>query len=104
MVFQSILFIAYKINKTLLHVCATCFFRSFYITTVLKFLHRLPFKYRIDFELCCITYRALSLGKPHYLNSKLIHILKSPSFLSSSFNPLMLPFFGKMSNGFHSFA
>ena len=36
-------------------------------------------QYRINFKLCCITHRALSLKEPYYLNSllinRLIHIL-----------------------------
>ena len=57
-------------------------------------------------KMCCITYHALSLREPHYLNSLLIPRLGlNPHFLrSSSFNPLMLPFFNKMPNGFRSFA
>ena len=35
--------------------------RSSHITPVLKSLHRLPVLYRINFKLCCITHRALSL-------------------------------------------
>ena len=77
-------------------------FRSSYITPLLKFLHLLLVKYSINFKPCCITQRALLLGEPHYLTSLLIHRLNSYSFRSSSFNPLMLPFFNKMSNGFHS--
>ena len=78
--------------------------RSSHITPVLKSLHWLPVQYRINFNLCCITHHALSLGEPHYLNSLLIHRLNSHSLCSSSFNPLTLPFFNKKSNGFLSFA
>ena len=77
---------------------------SSHITPLLKSLHWLPVQYRINFKLCCITHRALSLGEPHNLNSLLIHRLNSHSFRSSSFNPLTLPFFNKKSNGFRSFA
>ena len=69
--------------------------RSSHITPVLKFLHWLPVQYRINFKLCCITHRALSLKEPHYLNSLLINRLNSHSLRSSSFNPLTLPFFNK---------
>ena len=69
--------------------------RSSYITPLLKSLHWLSVQYRINFKLCCITYRALSLGEPHYLNSLLIHRLNSHYLHSSSFNPLTLPFFNK---------
>ena len=78
--------------------------RSSHITPVLKSLHWLPVQYRINFKLCCITHRALSLKEPHYLNSLLINRLNLHSLLSSSFNPLTLPFFNKKSNGFRSFA
>ena len=76
---------------------------SSHITPLLKSLHWLPVKYRINFKQSCITHRALSLGEPHYLNSLLIPKLNPHSFRSSFFNPLMLPFFNKMSNSFCSF-
>ena len=78
--------------------------RSSHITPILKSLHWLPVQYRINFKLCCITHRALSLKEPHYLNSLLINRLNSHSLRSSSLNPLTLPFFNKKSNGFRSFA
>ena len=58
--------------------------RSSHITPLLKFLHWLPVKYCINFKLFCITHRALSLGKPHYLNSLLISRLNLLSLRSSS--------------------
>ena len=78
--------------------------RLSHITPLLKSLHWLPVKYRINFILCCIIHRALSFGKPHNLNSLLILRLNPHFLCSSSFNPLILPFFNKMSNGFRSFA
>ena len=79
--------------------------RSSHIIPVLKSLHWLPVQYRINFKLCCITHRALSLKEePYYLNSLFINRLNSRSLRSSSFNPLTLPFFNKKSNGFRSFA
>ena len=45
-----------------------------YITPILKSLHWLPVKYRINFKLCCTTHHAFSLGEPHCLNSLLIPI------------------------------
>ena len=73
----------------------TCTSRSSHIASILKSLHWLPVKYRINFKLCCITHHALSLGEPHYLNSLLIPKLNLHFLRSSSFNPLMLPFFNK---------
>ena len=101
-VFQSILFIAYKKYSVARIVTHTS--RSSHITPLLKSLYWLPVKYRINFKLCCITHRALSLGESHYLNTLIIPRLNPHSLRSSSFNPLMLPFFNKISNGFRSFA
>ena len=78
--------------------------RSSHITPILKSLHWLPVQYRINFKLCCITHRTLSLKEPHYLNSLLINRLNSYSLRSYSFNPLTLPFFNKKSHSFRSFA
>ena len=103
MVFQSILFVARKKYKTLARI-VTRTSRSSHIIPLLKSLHWLPVKYCINFKLCCITHCTLSLEKPHDLNSLLIPRLNPHSLCSSSFNPLMLPFFNKMSNGFSSFA
>ena len=102
---QSIFFIAYRKYKTLLlllvHACTYCLP---YNTPILKSLHWLPVKYCINFKLCCITHRTLSLGEIHYLNSLLILRLNSHSFCSFSFYPLLSLFFNEMSNGFCSFA
>ena len=103
MVFQSILFIACKKYKTLLLVLLhvplirhiLLLFSSLYIGYLLN---------TVNFKLCCITLRALSLGEPYYLNSLFIPRLNPHSLRSFSFNPLMLPFFNKMSNVFRSFA
>ena len=43
------------------------FHHHIYITPILKFLYLLPVSNRINFKLCCITHRALSLHEPHYL-------------------------------------
>ena len=102
MVFQSIFFISCKKYKALLllllHIPLACHlllpFSNLYIGYLLK--------YRFNFKLCCITHHAISLGELHYLNSLLIPGLNPHSLCSSSFNPLMLPFFNKMSNGFRT--
>ena len=77
--------------------------RSSHITPVLNSLHWLPVQYHINFKLCCITHRALSLEEPHYLNSLLINRLNSHSLRSFSFNPLTLPFFNKKIKWFSLF-
>ena len=77
--------------------------RSSNITPILKSLYYLPVKYHINFKLCCITQRALSLGEPRYLNFLFAHRLSSHSFRFSSSGPLMSSFFNKMFNGFYFF-
>ena len=42
-----------------------------HITPTLKFLLWLPIFYRINFKICCITHRALSLGEQFCLNTLL---------------------------------
>ena len=69
--------------------------RSSHITLVLKSLHWLPANYRINFKICCITHRALSLHEPHYLSSLFSLRSNSLSLHSSSFSPLFLPHFNK---------
>ena len=74
------------------------------ITPSLKSLHWLPLFYRITFKICCITYRALSLGEPFYLSILLTHRLNTHSLRTASFSPLLLPCFNKKSNGFRTFS
>ena len=52
----------------------------------------------------CITHHALSLHEPH--NHSSLFSLRSSSHFhrSSSFSPLLLPYFNKKSHGFHSFS
>ena len=69
--------------------------RSLHITTVLKSQHWLHVIYRINFKICCVTHRALSLHKPHYLSSLFSLRSNSHSLRSSSFSPLLLPYFHK---------
>ena len=75
-----------------------------HITPTLKSLHRLPIFYRINFKICCITHRALSLGKPFYLSTLLTHRSNTHSLRTTSFSPLLLPYFITKSNGFRTFS
>ena len=68
---------------------------SSHITPVLKSLHWLPFNYRINFKICSITHRTLSLHEPHYPSSLSSFRSNSHSLRSSSFSPLLLPYFNK---------
>jgi hypothetical protein len=78
--------------------------RSSHITPILKSLHWLPINYRINFKICCITHRVLSLHEPRYLSSLFNLRSNSHSLRSSSFSPLLLPHFNKKSHGFRSFS
>ena len=75
-----------------------------HISPILKSLHWLLVNYRIDFKICCITHRALSLHEPHYFSSLFSLRSNSLSLRSSFFSPLLLPFFNKKSHGFRSFS
>ena len=61
------------------------------ITPILKCLHWLPVLHSIKFKMCCLTHRAISLGKPYYLCSLLSNRMNVYSLRSSSFNPLVVP-------------
>ena len=62
---------------------------SSHITPVLKSLHWIPVNYRINFKICCITHRALSLYEPHYFSSLFSLRSNFHSFRSFSFSPLL---------------
>ena len=78
--------------------------RSSHIAMVLKSLYWLPVNYYINFKICCITHRALSLHELHYLSSLFSLRSNSHSLRSSSFSPLLLPYFNKKSHSFCSFS
>ena len=81
--------------------------RSSQITSVLIYLHWLSVKYRIDFKICSITHRALSLQclhEPHYFSSLFSLPSNSYSLRYSSFSQLLLQYFNKKSHGFRSFS
>ena len=69
-------------------------FRFIHIMPCLKFLHwiQVGLLYRINFKICCLIHRAISLGEPYYLRSLLSSSLNSHSISSSSFNPLFFCF------------
>ena len=54
--------------------------------------------------MCCVTHRALFLSEPFYLSTLLTHRSNTHSFRSTSSSPLLLPYFNKKSNGFHTFS
>ena len=69
MAFHSFLLFACKILQHSFARIAILTSRLSHITPIIKSLHWLPVTYPITFNLHCITHRALSFGKPHYLNS-----------------------------------
>ena len=77
LVFHSILFTANKSTKLCCHILYVSSVLHI-ITLILKSLHWLPIKYRLNFELRCINHRALSLGYLFILtlidNSQIISI------------------------------
>ena len=48
--------------------------------------------------------RTLFLGEPFYLSTLLTHRSNTHSLRSTSFSPLLLPYFNKKSNGFRTFS
>ena len=58
--------------------------RSSHVTPILKSLHWLPVNYCINFKICYITQRALSLHEPHYLSSLFSLRFNSHSLRSST--------------------
>ena len=77
--------------------CTSCFT---HITPILKTLHWLSVLYCINFKICCLTHRAISLGEPYYLRSLLSDRLYSHSLRSSYFSPLVVPCLKKVYNAF----
>ena len=75
-----------------------------HIIPTLKSLHWLPIFYRINLKICCIAHHALSLGEPFYLGTLLTHWSHTHTLRTTSFIPLLLPYFNKKSNGFRAFS
>ena len=75
----------------------------FRTTPTLKSSQWLPIFNRINFKICCSTHRALSLGEPFYLSVLLTHRLNTHLRCTTSFSPLLLPYFNKKYNGFRTF-
>ncbi len=63
--------------------------RFSHITPVLYFLHWLPVKFRIDFKVLIITFKAIHGSTPNYIN-ELIDIYKSPSMYGLRSNSQLL--------------
>ena len=92
-----------KVQNTVAQI-VTNSFHSSHITPTFISLHWLPIFYHINFKICCITHRALSLGEPFYLSTLLTHRSNTHSLRTTSFSPLLFPYFTKESNGFSIFS
>ena len=64
-------------------------------------LYRLPVNYRINFKICCITHHVPSVHESYYFSS-LFGLRSTSHSLRSSFSPLLLSYFNKISHGFRS--
>ena len=63
-----------------------------HITPVLKKLHWLPIKQRIDYKLCLLTYKTLQIQQPTYLYNSLFFPSHSLSTRSSDSSVLSIPY------------
>ena len=77
-----------KIQNTMIRIITNPFHFS-HIAPTLKSLHWLPVFYRINFKICSITHRALSLGEPllfkHFADSSIKHSFAPYYFIQPSF-------------------
>ena len=64
--------------------------RSEHITSILKSLHWLPVHQRINFKICCLTYRALKGTAPSYIRDLLALYVPATRLRSSEKGPLLL--------------
>ena len=92
-----------KLQNTIARI-VTNFSHFSHITPTFKSLHWHPIFYRINFKIYCITHRAFSLSEPFYLSTLLTHRSNTHSLHITSFNPLLLSYFNKISKIFHTFS
>ena len=78
--------------------------RRAHITPVLKELHWLPVKLRIDFKILCLTYKCLHGSSPSYLSDLLNPYVPVRSLRSNTENLLVVPPYKLKSFGFCSFS
>jgi len=92
-----------KAQNTLARVVSGASYRD-HIKPILKSLHWLPVSNRIDYKICILTHRALSIKQPAYLASQLIKRTNTHALRSRSFHPLATPYCNKKSAGGRSFS
>ena len=80
-----------RIQNTLARV-VTITSKFEHITPILKKLHWLPIKQRIDYKLCLLTYKTLQIQQPTYLYNSLSFPSHSLSTRSSDSSVLSIPY------------
>ena len=75
-----------------------------HITPILSSLHWLPVKYRIDYKLLLLTYKALNGLAPMYLTSLLTRYNPSRSLRSQNSGLLVVPRISKSTKGGRAFS
>ena len=88
---QANLNIIQRIQNTLARV-VTNTSKFEHITPILKKLHWLPIKQRIDYKLCLLTYKTLQIQQPTYLYNSLSFPSHSLSTRSSDSSVLSIPY------------
>ena len=75
-----------------------------HITPILLHLHWLPIRYRIEFKILLITYKALNNLAPSYIRDLLTPYVPSRQLRSSFKNLLVIPHFNLKTYGARSFS
>ena len=93
---QANLYKIQRIQNTLARV-VTNTSKFEHITPILKKLHWLPIKQRIDYKLCLLTYKTLKIQQPTYLFNSLSFPSHSLSTRSSDSSVLSIPYVSNIS-------
>ena len=92
MAFRKLTWTKYSAYKILWLVSLLIHQNFEHITPILKKLHWLPIKQRIDYKLCLLTYKTLQIQQPTYLYNSLTFPSHSLSTRSSDSSVLSIPY------------